>query len=142
MFVGYRSYDARKIDPQFAFGHGLSYTTFEFGEVAWTQTDDAPSVRIDVPVTNTGTRRGAEVVQCYVADLEASVARPPQELKAFTKVWLDPGESATLTLTLDARDFAYWNVEQHDWVVEPGDFELRIGPSSRDIRRNIPITIA
>ena len=142
VFVGYRSYDARKIDPQFAFGHGLSYTTFEFGEVAWTQTGDAPSVRIDVPVTNTGTRRGAEVVQCYVADLEASVARPPQELKAFTKVWLDPGESATLTLTLGARDFSYWNVEQHDWVVEPGDFELRIGPSSRDIRRNIPITIA
>ena len=93
MFVGYRWYDARQIEPRYCFGHGLSYTTFDIGEVTWTQTNGTRSVQLEVPVTNTGATRGAEVVQCYVADLESSVPRPPQELKAFAKVWLEPGES-------------------------------------------------
>ena len=87
VFVGYRWYDTRRIEPRFCFGHGLSYTTFELGAPTW----DGEAVH--VRVTNTGAVRGAETVQCYVHDIEASVARPQQELKAFAKVWLDPGES-------------------------------------------------
>jgi beta-glucosidase len=142
IFVGYRWYDARRLEPQFPFGHGLSYTTFELGEVTWSGPDATSAVRIDVPVTNTGTRRGAEVVQAYVADTEASVAKPPQQLKAFAKIWLDPGEAKRVTLELDRRAFSYWNIEKHDWIVEPGDFEVRVGTSSRDIRRHFTITLA
>ncbi len=134
VFVGYRWYDARDIEPRFPFGHGLSYTTFELGDPAW----DGSSVRLRV--TNTGTRRGAEVVQCYVHDVESSVARPPQELKAFGKVQLDPGESQEVALALDDRAFAFWDVAAHGWTVEPGEFELRIGTSSRDIRHRVTVT--
>jgi beta-glucosidase len=141
VFVGYRWYDAQQIEPRYCFGHGLSYTTFDIGEVACTQVKGTRSVQLDVPVTNTGATRGAEVVQCYVADVDASVPRPPQELKAFAKVWLDPGESTTVTLRLDERAFAFWDEAAHDWQVEPGDFELRIGASSRDIRRHVTISL-
>ena len=133
VFVGYRWYDARHLEPAFCFGHGLSYTSFELG---------APSLDGDivrVPVTNTGEVRGAEVVQCYVRDVESAVARPPQELKAFAKVWLDPGETADVTLELGDRAFAFWDVELHDWRVEPGAFELLIGTSSRDIRHRVTV---
>jgi beta-glucosidase len=135
VFVGYRWYDTRRIEPRFSFGHGLSYTTFALGDATW----DGDEVR--VTVTNTGTRRGAEVVQVYVHDAEASVARPDQELKAFRKVWLDPGASATVSLPLDDRAFAFWDVDRHEWLVEAGDFELRIGTSSRDIRHRLRINI-
>jgi beta-glucosidase len=92
-------------------------------------------------VTNTGARRGAEVVQCYVRDIEASVARPKQELKAFAKVWLDPGESQDVQLDLDRRAFAFWDTVAHEWRVEPGEFELRLGASSRDIRHRLTVTV-
>ena len=141
VFVGYRWYDARRIEPRFCFGHGLSYTTFELGDVRWALTEAEPSVTLVVPVTNTGARRGAEVVQCYVRDVEATVARPPQELKAFAKVDLEPGETREVTLTLDRRSFAFWDVERDDWTVEPGEFELRVGTSSRAIAHRITVTI-
>ena len=133
VFVGYRWYDTRLIEPRFCFGHGLSYTTFELGAPTWD--GDAVNVR----VTNTGPVRGAETVQCYVHDAEASVARPQQELKAFAKVWLDPGESRDIRLPLDDRAFAFWDVAVHDWTVEPGAFELRIGTSSRAIAHRLTI---
>jgi beta-glucosidase len=133
VFVGYRWYDARALEPRFPFGHGLSYTTFELAEPSF----DGDAVHLRV--TNTGSRRGAEVVQCYVHDCEASVARPPQELKSFAKVWLDPGESRDVVLRLDDRAFAFWDVAAHVWTVEPGEFELRIGTSSRDIRHRIRV---
>ncbi|MDZ4826448.1 MAG: glycoside hydrolase family 3 C-terminal domain-containing protein, partial [Actinomycetota bacterium] len=119
VFVGYRWYDTREIEPQFCFGHGLSYTTFEIGEPTWNGSE------VTVRVTNTGKRPGAEVVQCYVRDVEASVARPLQELKAFAKVMLEPGEHRDVTFTLDDRAFAFWDVDRSDWTAEPGDFELR-----------------
>lgn len=133
LFVGYRWYDARSIEPRYCFGHGLSYTTFELGAPTWD--GDALHVR----VTNTGAVRGAETVQCYVRDIEASVARPRQELKAFVKVWLEPGASEELTLLLDERAFAFWDVAAHAWTVEPGEFELRIGTSSRAIAHRLTI---
>jgi beta-glucosidase len=83
--------------------------------------------------------RGAETVQCYVHDAESSVSRPQQELKAFAKVWLDPGESRELTLALDERSFSFWDVATHDWTAEPGAFELRVGTSSRAIAHRLTI---
>jgi beta-glucosidase len=133
VFVGYRWYDARAIEPLFPFGHGLSYTTFELGVPHW----DDPDLRLQV--TNTGSVRGAEVVQCYVHDVEATVVRPPQELKAFAKVWLDPGESREVRLHLDDRAFAFWDAERGDWTVEPGRFELLVGTSSRAIAHRVPV---
>ncbi len=133
VFVGYRWYDTRRIEPRFCFGHGLSYTTFELTAPAW----DGHAVR--VRLTNTGSVRGAETVQCYVHDAEATVARPQQELKAFAKVALDPGESRDLTLPLDERAFSFWDVAAHAWTAEPGEFELRIGTSSRAIAHRLTI---
>ncbi len=148
VFVGYRWYDARRIEPRFCFGHGLSYTTFELdppalarSEVRLSELRGGASVRLAVGVRNTGDRPGAEVVQCYVRDAQASVARPPQELKAFSKVWLDPGASAEASMELDARSFAFWDVERGDWTVEPGEFEIRIGTSSRAIAHRATVTI-
>ncbi len=149
VFVGYRGYDAHSIAPRYCFGHGLSYTTFVLEAPQVSQAGASADalargerVRVLVPVRNTGARRGAEVVQCYVHDAESSVARPPQELKAFAKVWLDPGESADVTLELDRRAFAFWDVEAGDWTVEPGTFELRIGTSSRDIAHRVSLTMS
>jgi beta-glucosidase len=133
VFVGYRWYDTRRIEPRFCFGHGLSYTTFALDPPAWD--GDAVHVR----VTNTGAVRGAETVQCYVHDAESSVSRPQQELKAFAKVWLDPGESRELILALDERSFSFWDVATHDWTAEPGAFELRVGTSSRAIAHRLTI---
>ncbi len=133
IFVGYRWYDTRRIVPRFCFGHGLSYTTFALDAPEW----DGRVLR--VRVTNTGARRGAETVQCYVHDVESTVARPQQELKAFAKVSLDPGESRVVELALDDRAFAFWDVAAHGWTVEPGTFELRVGTSSRAIAHRVTI---
>jgi beta-glucosidase len=91
-------------------------------------------------VTNTGAVRGAEVVQCYVRDVEPTVARPPRELKGFAKVELDPGASTEVTLALDDRAFSFWDAAEHRWTLEPGEFELCIGTSSRDIHHRLVIS--
>lgn len=138
VFVGYRYYDRAGIEVAFPFGHGLSYTTF-----AWTpvEADVAPdaTVRLTVRVTNTGARAGSDVVQVYVHDVESTVYRPEQELRAFAKVHLEPGRSEVVTLALDRRAFAVWDPRGHGWVVEGGAFELRVGASSRDIRSTVRI---
>jgi len=148
VFVGYRWYDARQIVPRFCFGHGLSYTTFALDapavsarEVSVDELAGGASVRVAIPIRNVGARRGAEVVQCYVHDAAASVARPPHELKAFAKVWLDAGQSGEAVLELDRRSFAFWDVTGDGWLVEPGEFELRIGTSSRAIAHCVPLTV-
>jgi beta-glucosidase len=148
VFVGYRWYDARGIEPRFCFGHGLSYTSFELEvpavsdrEVTLDQLAGGATVRIGVRVHNSGVRRGAEVVQCYVHDAEASVDRPVHELKAFAKVALDPGATDQVTMELDRRAFAFWSVDGDDWVVEPGEFELRIGTSSRAIAHRVTLRV-
>ncbi len=140
VFVGYRGYDARDIEPLFPFGHGLSYTTFEYGEPSVT-VEGSHSVTLQVDVTNTGPRAGGEVVQCYVRDVESSVDRPPKELRGFTKVSLEPGETATARIVLDGHAFSYYDPGRGGWVLEPGEFELLIGSSSRDIRAIATVTL-
>lgn len=136
LFVGYRYYDSAKLAPLFPFGHGLSYTRFEYGAARADPVWEAEQgeLFVHIPLMNAGTLAGAEVVQLYVSDLASSVIRPAQELKAFRKVFLRPGERTTVRLRLDLRSFSYWSDTARDWVCEDGDFELRVGSSSRDIR--------
>ena len=117
LFMGYRGYEHRCIEPRFAFGHGLSYTTFELGEPRLSDASfrSGGSLTVSIPVTNTGRRAGAEVVQCYVAPASPRLARPPKELKAFAKVRLAPGQTTVVDLVLDDRSFAYWDPGQEDW---------------------------
>ncbi len=142
VFMGYRWYDARAIEPAFCFGHGLSYASFEYGDLELSSDGLAPGepLTVTVAVTNTAERPGTEVVQCYVHDPATSVARPPQELAAFAKIELAPGERREVTLTLDDRAFAFWSPETHAWTVEPGELEIRVGRSSRDIRATATVT--
>lgn len=139
IFVGYRYYDAVGRDVRYPFGHGLSYTTFAWSELEIAEvfdgTDDTET-RFDVTVriTNTGDRPGSEVVQVYVHDVESTVFRPEQELAGFAKVFLVPGESRRITIPVDRRAFAFWDTTIDDWSVESGEFEIRVGASSRDIR--------
>lgn len=130
VFVGYRGFDSRRQAVRFPFGHGLSFTSFEYSNLQ--VSTEGTTVRLTV--TNTGTRAGAEVIQLYVHDRESSVVRPEQELKGFEKVFLEPRTSATVTFDLSHRSFAFWSTRDRDWIVEAGTFELRVGSSSRDIR--------
>jgi beta-glucosidase len=142
IFVGYRHYDATHLGTLFPFGHGLSYTSFTYGAVALDKTSftEAQTVTVKVPVTNSGKVTGAEVVQVYVADKQASVIRPVRELKGFAKVFLAPGETKTVSVTLDKRAFAFWSTLAKAWVVEAGEFELSVGSSSRDLRQSAVVT--
>src|SRR5829696_6344666 len=139
VFVGYRGYDALDLPVSYPFGHGLSYTSFEYTDLTATLTgsaeDDTLAVTVACTVTNTGQRAGKEVVQLYVTDPESSVARPPRELKGFAKTaTLSPGEGQTVTFRLRSRDLSYWSIRQHRWVLEGGTFLLSVGASSRDLR--------
>jgi beta-glucosidase len=139
IFVGYRYYDTYKVAPQFAFGHGLSYTTFKYDKLA--VTPGAQSATVKLTVTNTGKVAGAEVVQLYVKPGQAAVKRPEKELKGFEKVFLKPGESKTVTLALPAEAFKYYSDAKKQWVLEPGKFDLLVGSSSRDIRLTGNVTL-
>jgi beta-glucosidase len=136
LLVGYRWNDAKNVEPLFPFGHGLSYTTFQYAKLKPTLTvgADGPSVALELAVTNTGPREGAEVVQAYVRPLKPPVARPEKELKGFAKVALKPGETKTVTIALGPRAFAYYDPEAKGWRVAKGRYELLVGASSRDIR--------
>lgn len=143
LYVGYRFYDRVGRDVLFPFGHGLSYTTFGYGEVRAepVAADDQPSVTVSVDVTNTGPVAGAEVVQVYVRDLVAAVYRPVLELKGFAKVHLEPGEQRTVDILLDRRAFAFWDPVERDWLVEAGEFEIVVAASSRDPRGSVTVTL-
>ncbi len=136
IFIGYRWYDARKIQPLFPFGYGLSYTTFTYSamNISAKQIKDTENLEVTCKVKNTGNVAGKEIVQLYVHDLQARVPRPEKELKAFTKVSLKPGEEKEVTFNLGKRDFAYYSEPAKDWVVTNGDYEILIGASSRDIK--------
>jgi beta-glucosidase len=136
IYVGYRHFDSKGIDPLFPFGHGLSYTTFTYSDLII----DNPRLRerqilsLSMKVRNSGRHPGAEVAQLYLRDLEASVDRPPRELKGFQRVVLAPGETADLTFRLDPDALAFWDEKTKAWVAEPGMFEIQVGASSRDLR--------
>ena len=136
LLVGYRHYDTKRIAPLFPFGFGLSYTTFEYDNLQLSSTNIGPdeTLQVSVEVTNTGSRRGQEVVQVYVRDLEAHLQRPEKELKAFTKVALEPGERKTVRLPLTRESLAYFDDSTREWVAEAGTFEVLVGASSQDIR--------
>ena len=139
IFVGYRYFDTYKVAPQFAFGHGLSYTSFTYSGLS--VTPGAQSATVKLRVTNAGRVAGAEVVQLYVHDEQAAVKRPDKELKGFQKVFLKPGETKAVTLTLDANAFQYYDEGKKQWVLEPGKFEVLVGSSSRDIRLTGSVTL-
>jgi beta-glucosidase len=136
MFVGYRYYDKRNIEPLFPFGHGLSYTEFGYSDLKLSSTNitDNDQLQVSLTVSNTGKVKGKEVIQLYVADTESSVQRPIKELKAFDKIELAPGESKEVSFTLNKRDFSYYSKVYDRWLAESGKFEILVGSSSRDIR--------
>ncbi|MFC5470060.1 glycoside hydrolase family 3 C-terminal domain-containing protein [Cohnella suwonensis] len=135
LFVGYRYYDAKHIEPLFPFGFGLSYTTFEYSNLVIGKKSirDDEQVTVSVSVMNSGSRAGKEIVQLYVQDVQSEVIRPVKELKGFAKADLQPGETQTVSFTLDKRSFAYYNVDLKDWHVETGEFVIGVGRSSQDI---------
>jgi beta-glucosidase len=146
LFVGYRHYDAKGIEPLFPFGHGLSYTAFEYAnmQVSRGSIGEDEAVDVTLEVRNAGPRAGKEVVQLYVHDLESTLRRPEKELKAFTKVELQPGETKTLRFHLDREAFWYYHPAKGGWGVEPGEFEIRAGHSSQELplRAHVTVTAA
>ena len=142
IFIGYRWFDQEKIAPLFPFGHGLSYTTFNYSNLRFDKTNfkAGEPVNVMVDLENSGKREGAEVVQIYVHDEKCSVARPLRELKAFQRVELKAGEKKTVNLTLDPSAFVFWNTGSNRWELEAGDFKVEAGSSSRDIRLEGKIT--
>jgi beta-glucosidase len=146
VFVGYRGYDAAGLPVAYPFGHGLTYTSFSYRDLRVTQAGSADagdlSITVRCVVGNTGSRSGREVVQVYVGDPAAAVARPPHELKGFAKISLEPGAEQEVTVGLTARDLSYWSTAHRDWVLEPGEFAVAVGASSRDIRLAQTIVVA
>ena len=141
IFVGYRGFEIRDIEPLFAFGHGLSYTTFEYSDLkieksilTRDENGEIPTQRISLKVTNSGDRAGKEVVQLYIADEESTLIRPKKELKGFEKVCLAPGESVVVTFEIDGDALSYYDDSKSTWVAENGKFRALIGASSADIR--------
>lgn len=139
IFVGYRYYDTYKVEPQFSFGHGLSFTTFDYSDVYVTNSDSVVNVKFTV--TNSGDREGAEVVQVYVKDDQSSVKRPEKELKGFKKVVLAPGEKKQLEFNLNPDAFQYYDETKKQFVKEAGLFKILIGGASNDIRLNADINL-
>jgi len=143
IFIGYRYYDKSNVKPRFPFGYGLSYTAFEYSGA---ETDkkvyaNGEQVKIKLKIKNTGAMQGAEAVQLYVSDKVSSLPRPEKELKAFDKVNLAVGEEKEVEFVLDKSAFSYYRPDQHQWVLEPGEFEIKLGSSSADIRQVVKITI-
>ncbi len=136
VYVGYKYYDTAKKDVAFPFGFGLSYTTFEYSDVKVSadKIKDTDTVTVSFKIKNTGNVDGAEVAQVYVNDVESTIYRPVKELRAFKKVFLKAGEEKEVSIELDKRAFAYYNVNIGDWHVESGDFKILVGASSRDIK--------
>ena len=135
LYVGYRYYQTAGVPVAFPFGYGLSYTQFAYSNL------QAAPQGVTLTVTNTGSRAGAEIVQLYVAKPGAEILRPAQELKGFTKIWLEAGESKTVSIPLDDKAYRYWNTKTDSWEIEGGAYELRVGASSADIRLTATVDI-
>ena len=143
IFIGYRYYDAREMPVLFPFGFGMSYTTFAYSnpKVSASTFKDEDGLTVSVDVTNSGKTVGKEVVQVYVHDHKSTLVRPPKELKGFSKVELQPGETKTATIALDFRSFAYYHPGYKRWISEDGQFDILIGASSNDIRFSQTVTL-
>jgi len=143
LLVGYRWHDTKEIAPLFEFGYGLSYTSFKLRKVKTNKkkymSDD--TIKLSCLVKNTGTVQGAEVVQVYVQDVQSSVMRPLKELKAFKKVYLNPGEEKNVNMDIKAKDFAFYDEQKADWNLEPGKFKLLVGVSSKHIVETVEIEV-
>jgi beta-glucosidase len=133
LFVGYRWFDAKNVEPLFPFGYGLSYTTFTYGKLKVIG-DGTPAATVECEITNSGALKGAEVVEVYVQPKHPSVLRPVKELKGFAKIELQPGETKKVSVPLDGRSFAFYAPEKMGWVAETGEYGIQVGASSRDIR--------
>ena len=138
IYVGYRFIDKNKLKPTFPFGHGLSYSQFKYGKASVDRKSIGAdeTVKVTVPVTNISNREGKETIQLYVHDKKSSVDRPVKELKAFRKVALQPGETQEVVFEIGTDALSFFDADRHEWVAEPGEFELLIGSSSADIRSN------
>jgi Glycosyl hydrolase family 3 C terminal domain. len=136
IYVGYRYFDTKNVEPQFPFGHGLSYTTFDYSSLKIDNqlASTKKQAVVTVNVRNSGKRTGAEVVQLYVHDGHAKIDRPVHELKGFQRVELKPGESKEVSFKLDRAALSYWNPATKAWQADPGTFEVQVGASSRDVR--------
>ncbi len=143
IFMGYRWYDTKQIDPEFCFGHGLSYTSFEYSDLRINaeQFSSGETIEVKVRIRNSGSLDGKETLQLYVSDPECSVPRPIKELKAFEKVFLKVGESKEVLFLLEPSAFQYWHPEHKKWTAEPGEFKIFIGASSRDLRLSKSISL-
>lgn len=143
IFVGYRYYDEKKIEPLFPFGFGLSYTTFEYSDLRLSSknTTDKEGITATLKVKNTGNTAGKEIIQLYISDEKSTLQRPKKELKKFSKIELGPGEEKTVAFKLDSRDFSYYDSRSSMWVAESGEFNILIGASSRDIRLTENVTL-
>lgn len=140
LFVGYRWYDARRMEVEYPFGHGLSYTTFSYGDASASVTASG-EIEVRVTVTNTGERSGREVVQVYTSLAGSHVQRPPRELKGFGVIELEPGASGEVAVTVRREDLAYWDVRADRWVVEGGEYTIEVGASSRDLRATVAAAV-
>jgi beta-glucosidase len=136
IFVGYRHFDTRDIEPLFPFGFGLSYTTFNYENLVISKNKIRGGyvIKVSLDITNSGKVKGKEIVQLYIRDVESSIERPTKELKRFEKVLLNPNETKTVTFELKKEDFSYYNDNVSSWIVETGLFNILVGSSSRDIR--------
>ena len=143
LYVGYRWADKHDVEPLFPFGHGLSYTDFTYGKAKCRKTSVKAGavVKVSVDVTNSGDVAGKEVVQLYIGDQESALERPVKELKGFRKVYLEPGQTKTVTFGITPDDLKYFDDVQHDWVLEPGRFTAYVGSSSRDIRTEVSFEV-
>lgn len=139
LFIGYRWTDKEKIKPLFPFGYGLSYTTFKYGKAILDKKEmhEDETIQITIPVTNTGTRAGAEIVQLYIGDKESSLPRPLKELKGFSKVSLEPGETKVVSFSISKDALSFFDDTRHEWIAEPGKFEVFIAASATDIKSRL-----
>jgi beta-glucosidase len=141
IFTGYRFFDARGIEPLFCFGHGLSYTQFRHDDMRVGRIGGEGAFNVSFRLTNTGVHAGAEVAQVYVSQKNPRIERPVRELKGFAKVFLKPGESRDVTITLKADAFAYYDTGKSAWVTPAGEYVVAVGSSSRDIRLEAPVVL-
>ena len=141
--MGYRWHDTKKIAPQFAFGYGLSYTTFEYGKLTTDKKTYRPdeTIKLSFTLKNIGKTDGAEVVQVYATQPKASVLRPTKELKAFHKVYLKAGETQTVELQVKIKDLAFYSEKTQSWAVEPGEFILRNAASAADVKSSVSVKV-